>query len=77
MKNARLGEKYRLPEWICERINILIPFGDGPMDTAIYDGQKITLKVPATGFRRDANALSEWMAIGPTGRILKPQKLRF
>lgn len=72
VRHAALGLKYKLPESVCMRMNLLLPFGDGPKDTATYDGAKITLQVPIGGYRRETNPLSSWMEFGPTGRILRP-----
>lgn len=76
VKRAALGLQYKLPTWVCERINLLLPFGDGRLNTATYDGAKITLQVPVGGYRKETNALSEWMSWGATGRILRPMKTK-
>ena len=76
VKHAAPGLQYKLPTWICARINLLFPFGDGRLETATYDGAKIVLQVPVGGFRREANPMSEWMNWGATGRILRPHKIR-
>lgn len=76
VKRAALGLQYKLPTWVCERINLLLPFGDGRLNTATYDGAKITLQVPVGGYRKETNALSEWMSWGATGRILRPHRVK-
>jgi hypothetical protein len=68
---------FLLPDWICKRLNLLFPYGDGDISTAAYDGTKIMLRVPTAGFRPDSCALSEWAEWGATGRrILTPRKVR-
>lgn len=63
-----------LPAWICKRVNLLFPFGDGSIETATYDGAKIVIRVPTAGYRQDACALGEWQRFGPTGmRVLTVQ----
>jgi len=69
---GRGAKRADLPEWICQRINALFPFGDGSKETATYDGSNIVIQVPSQGYRQDCRALAEWQRLGPTGmRVLR------
>ncbi len=69
------GTGYKVPAWICKRLNLLFPFGDGDLETATYDGAKITLRCPMNGYGTRGPALSTWFEFGAPGKPLPPRKL--
>lgn len=65
------GDDFRLPAWVARRLNLLCPW---EMDTAIYEGDRIVIRVPST-IEKAALFFSEWTEWGPTGkRVLFPSQ---
>lgn len=74
VQQAKVGVSFRNPSWIAKRVSLLFPSMDGAFESAMYDGAKITLRVPSSGYPADLQPLSEWGLWGATGRVLTPRK---
>jgi hypothetical protein len=76
LKKAELGDCHRTPAWIAKRMNRLFPSPESKIETAIYDGAKLSLHLSMSGWNPDSCVLGEWFRFGPTGRVLTPRKIK-
>jgi hypothetical protein len=66
------------PRWLVQRLNLLYPFGEGDIETALFipATSRIRLRVPIRGYRPDSAALSSWAEFGCTpGEVKNPRKV--